>query len=401
MPQFAYICSFTGWEKQFPSGKVQWYKDQEFIELDSFTITKDEVQYIRRFKAEDLLCPICEHRLVYNRGYQKDVEGQATAIRRPSFYHLNNESCFESESLAHAMTKRFLFEKLQEAGYEVREEHRHLIHGKRIRADVAAFTGSSIKQRLRLVVEVQSSNIYPSTMAKRVNAYYGEGLPTAWIILLDDFFDGYTGARKEVFDTDLGEFVFVPLEAGEESVFTVQGKDSKAFLMIMDMYGYVIGINYTGNVFLIRRDPDNEAYRIPALMRGLPWTPADEIYQITRIADKDICPTLLMTPLIQLQEDDTISESDKFSGPALGGLGLGNHLTENEGGQVVEFGIDFESGKLAGQVAEQALNPILLDSANLGGGTSSSRASEATGRGMATEAGSDPKPASRSRGASK
>ncbi|QYK67484.1 competence protein CoiA family protein [Paenibacillus sp. S02] len=368
MPQFAYTASYNGWETDFPSGRIQTFKEQEYIELDSFTVTAEEVKRIRSPKEHQLICPICEHRLVYNRGYyKKDNDAKHPAIRRPSFYHLNNEACFESESLAHAMTKRFLFEKLLEAGYEVREEHKHRINGKKIRADVAAFTGTHHTQRLRLVVEVQASNIYLATMAKRVNAYFEEGVPTAWVLLLDDFFEGYTAAKKEEYDPDLREFVMVPLNPGGENLFTVNGKDSKAFLLLMDLYGYVLGVNYTGNIFLIRRDPDNESFRTRALLTksswtsaDSSWTSADEVYRIARIADKDIVPTLLLTPLIQVPVEESTG-SITFTGIPLGALGEGSHPTFNpETTELTEIGIDFESGKLVGQEAEKAINPIAL-----------------------------------------
>ncbi|RAP74388.1 competence protein CoiA family protein [Paenibacillus montanisoli] len=362
MPQFAYFSPYLNWQQDFPTGKIHAFEDQESVQLDCLTISDNEIKLLRSKREQiNLECPICNSRMYYNQGYRKiRPDGSAVIGSKSSyFYHKNDEACHDSESLAHALTKKYLFTKLHEAGYVVREEHRHTINGKKVRADVAAFVGNGERSMLRLVVEVQASNIYPATVAKRVNVYRSEDVPTAWVLLLDDFFESYAGTFHDVIDLEKNTTVRVPIAAGEENPFVVTGKDSRAFMLIMNEYGYVLGLNHQGNVFLIRRDPVNEDKRMAAFMQGHNWTPQDELYKITRIADKDIVPTLELTPLIELEEEITMKgHQGNFFG---GDEGQHNFTDGGEHGVDIDHTvIDFEKGKLEGADAYLALNPILL-----------------------------------------
>lgn len=360
MSQYAYFTPYTGWEEDFPTGSLQVLDKFEWVQLDTGKITDNERNAIRNRKI-NLTCPICDGRMYYNKGFQKVSEGIREANKSPYFYHFNRVDCHFSESLTHALTKKFVFEKLRQAGYTVREEVRHTIDGKQVRADVAAYGGPVPSMHLKLVVEIQASDAKPSAVSKKINAYYSDQVPTAWVIVLDDLFTGYTGTKQYVFDLESRKYSWQPLQPGEEDAFAVTGKDSRAFTFLMDEYGYILAVNHAGQVFLIRRDPDNEVNRYFAQQRGLLWTSQDELFKITRIADKDIARALLFTPLRMVAER---LDPEYEKGATLGNyLSDPKHATFDQDLELSDssnINIDFHEGKLEGNEVDQALDPISL-----------------------------------------
>ncbi|KWX88399.1 hypothetical protein AMQ83_07015 [Paenibacillus riograndensis] len=142
----------------------------------------------------------------------------------------------------------------------------------------------------------------------------------------------------------------------------VIGKDSKTFTFLMNEYGYILAINYAGQVFLIRRDPVNEPRRISAILHKQHWTPQDDVYKITRIADKDIVPTLQLTPLLSVHQVEEVT----FFGVPLGSHdGTGKHAidTADENdfiSELVDTNDQFQIEELLGSEADKALNPLYL-----------------------------------------
>ncbi|WP_422661327.1 hypothetical protein ACK8P5_12915 [Paenibacillus sp. EC2-1] len=361
MAQYAFFKRIDNWEQITPSGVLEEMNDQQYIRLDSEVTVKSEIVKIKSLNIP-LVCPICEERMYFNKGYLRENDGGQYENKSPYFYHSNKDACHFAESLPHALTKRYLFSKLKEAGYMVKEEYRHLVEGKRIRADVAAFTGEGESPSLKLVVEVQASSGLLSSLIKKINTYYTESAPTAWVILLDEFFTGYSGITDSIYNHVTGEYDTHTLETGEENYFAVTGKDSKIFTLLMNEYGYVLAINNKGHVYLIRRDPKNEHRRIAAILLKQYWTTQDEVYLITRVADKDIVPTLSLTPLIRVQE---LEEQETTSGVPAGSYKDGIHSTQ---GHVESSAIEtpfsgdskFMIDELIGEDANKALNPLSL-----------------------------------------
>lgn len=361
MAQYAFFKYIENWEQITHSGIFEEMNEQQFIRLDAEVIEPDEIARIKSLNIP-LACPICEERMYFNKGYLRVKDDGQYENKSPYFYHSNKDACHFAESLPHALTKRFLFSKLKDAGYVVKEEYRHFVEGKRVRADVAAFAGEGGSSSLKLVVEVQASSGLLSSLTKKINVYYTEGVPTAWVLLLDDFFTGYTGTTNSIFNFLTGEYETKLLEPGEENHFVVTGKDSKIFTLLMNEYGYVLAINYNGHVYLIRRDPKNEHRRMSAILREQHWTPQDDVYKITRVADKDIVPTLRLTPLKRVREHIKIETTN---GVPVGSYDDGIHLTQDLGENSLDetpFTGDFifEIDELLGEEANKALNPLSL-----------------------------------------
>lgn len=359
--QYAFFKYIENWEQLTQSGVLEEMNEHQFIRLDAEVIKTSEIARIKSLNIP-LICPICEERMYFNKGYLRIKDDGEYENKSPYFYHSNKNACHFAESLPHALTKRFLFSKLKDAGYVVKEEYRHIVEGKRVRADVAAFAGEGGTPTLKLVVEVQASSGLLATLTKKINAYYTEGVPTAWVLLLDNFFTGYTGTTNSIFNPLTGEYESKPLEPGDENYFVVTGKDSKIFTLLMNEYGYVLAINYKGHVYLIRRDPQNEHRRMSAILREQHWTSHDDVYKITRVADKDIVPTIRLTPLQRFQKHEEIETTN---GVPAGNYDTGIHqiqgLEENSL-EEMPFAHDFvfEIEELLGEEANKALNPLLL-----------------------------------------
>ncbi|WP_028592971.1 hypothetical protein [Paenibacillus massiliensis] len=362
MSQYAYFTPFVGWEEKLPTGLLQTANEFEQVQLDALRLTDDERNVLRKSKKTlYLTCPICNGPMYYNKGFQIIKDGIREANKSPYFYHNNRENCHFSESLSHALTKKFIFSKLRDAGYTVYEETRHQIEGKKIRVDVAAYIGSGTTSKLRIVVEILASDMKPSAISKKINAYYSEGVPTAWVIVLDDLFTGYTGTKQIELDPDSEEINYLvhSLQPGEQNPFVVTGSNSKAFTLLMNEYGFVVAVTHAGEVFLIRRNPDNELQRFSALQRGEPWTTQDELYQITRIADKDVVRTLLVTPLRKLLDSEDVIYPKGAVSSAYPPK-EGNHFEDQVFESSIEPGIDFTEGMVTGSEADKALDPVAL-----------------------------------------
>lgn len=361
MAQFAFFKRIDNWKQITPSGVLDEMNEHQFIKLDAEVISTNEIAKIKSLKIP-LVCPICEERMYFNKGYLRIKDDDHFENKSPYFFHSNIDACHFAESLPHALTKRYLFSKLKDAGYVVKEEYRHIVEGKRIRADVAAFAGDSESTSLKLVVEVQASSGLLSSLSKKINAYYTEGVPTAWVLLLDDFFTGYSRTTNSVVNVLTGEYEVQSLEPGEENYFVVTGKDSKIFTLLMNEYGYVLAIDYKGHVYLIRRDPNNEHRRMLAILREQYWTPQDDVYKISRVAVKDIVPTLKQTPLKRVQEH---KEIETTNGVPVGSYDDGTHPTQDIGENSLDdssstYEDTFEIEELLGEEANKALNPLFL-----------------------------------------
>lgn len=55
---------------------------------------------------------------------------------------------------------------------------------------------------------------------------------------------------------------------------------------------------------LIRREKRNEEARLRCWLRGETWNTQDDLFIITRIADKHIARALMMSPLLQFDVPD-------------------------------------------------------------------------------------------------
>lgn len=359
MTQWAYLPYFEEWEEYLPNASIQEFKESEWIELNSATLTMSEVTYIRklhRLGKETPVCAYCHSHMKYDAGFTRPDGMQ----RAPSFKHYRRRNCFQYESLAHAATKKFIFSRLESAGYRVYESA-YPLNGQKLHADVAAYKE---KDKLRMVTEVLATPPRLDHMIRKMNTFAMEHAPTAWVLLLDSFFaHGVTGGvnyRQDM--SKAGEITYkaTPMETGTMDNFIVIGAESRVFSFLIDQYGYAIGIYQPGYVFLIKRDMANEETRQLRLLRGQSWDFGDDVFMITRIADKDIVPTLLHTPLLQFQHE-SITVTKLPPGIPKDLQESDHHLFDFENELSIEATIiDFEAHKLDGEEAELAYNPIDL-----------------------------------------
>lgn len=249
MARFAYLYVFKEWTHFFPSAQLQSTGEEKgmYIELDAAKLTTAETSRLRKLYKiynQDPFCPVCLKRLIYDKGYRKSAGSEVELYRSPSFKHLRRE-CFSSESLAHAVTKRFLYQKLKQEGYRVYED-KVPVKGKQYRADVAAFRLADHKEELRLVVDILASASAPEKMARKMNRYVSKEVPTAWVLLLDTFFVNTPvgGVSREIDDFIQYEirYTYTPIAPGQEDPFLIPGAENKAFTFLMDHYGYAIGV---------------------------------------------------------------------------------------------------------------------------------------------------------------
>ncbi|MRC18766.1 hypothetical protein GH866_24595 [Bacillus thuringiensis] len=359
--QYSYIKYFDGWEKIFPSGNLIEFHKKSYIELDSMIIDNEkEAKLIKGRKAlYQAICPICQDIMSFNKG-SKAVN------KNPYFFHLDKEQCFSFESLAHARTKKYLYELFSKAGYILKEEKRHKDIS---RADVAVLQTIAGKEELKLAIEVQASNIRISNIAKRTNIYFEENVPTAWVLILDSFFppkekevngekiytDSYSGTRISRFNPETNSYEYTYISPLKEEYFFITGENNKAFNYLMDVYHVIVTVDHNGHVFLIRRTPESSKLRVDALLENREHSTQDDIFQINRIAEPDIVPVLLETELLRAphSENDTRMKkntqlNEEFKGQI--------HRSNSDPTNLVDAAIEFHKAR---QI-EEALNSIEL-----------------------------------------
>ncbi|ARJ25287.1 hypothetical protein B7492_29730 (plasmid) [Bacillus mycoides] len=359
--QYSYIECFDGWEKIFPSGNLIGFQKKRYIELDSMVIDNDkEAKYIRGRKSlYQAKCPICQDIMSFNKG-SKIVN------KNPYFFHLDKEQCFSFESLAHARTKKYLYELFNQAGYIVKEEKRHKDIS---RADVAVLQTVIGKEELKLAIEVQASNIRISNIVRRTNIYFEENVPTAWVLILDSFFppketevngekvytDSYSGTRISNFNPETNSYEYTYISPLKEEYFFVTGANNNAFNYLMDVYNVIVTVDHNGHVFLIRRTPESSKLRADALLENREHSTQDDIFLVNRIAESDIVPVLLETELLRAtyrENDMKMNKHTQLNEEFKGQI----HKSESHPTNVVDAAIEFDKAR---QI-EEALNSIEL-----------------------------------------
>ncbi|MED3614055.1 competence protein CoiA family protein [Bacillus wiedmannii] len=359
--QYSYIEYFDGWEKIFPSGNLIEFQKKRYIELDSMVIDNDkEAKYIRGRKAlYQAKCPICQDILSFNKGSKR-------VNKNPYFFHLDKEQCFSFESLAHARTKKYLYELFSKAGYIVKEEKRHKDIS---RADVAVLQTVDGKEELKLAIEVQASNIRISNIEKRTNIYFEENVPTAWVLILDNFFppketeingekvytDSYSGTRISYFNPETNSYEYTYISPLKEEYFFVTGANNNAFNYLMDVYNVIVTVDHNGHVFLIRRTPESSKLRADALLENREHSTQDDIFLVNRIAESDIVPVLLETELLRAshsENDMRLKKNTQLNEDFKGRI----HRSDSDPTNLVDAAIEFDKA----QQIEEALNSIEL-----------------------------------------
>ncbi len=357
MPQFAYIPYSDENRRLFLNGKIEEFQGKKVIGFDCMTITSQERDLVRK-PGNWFYCYSCDTEMYF-------VPGK---VKNSRFAHKKLKHCFQADSLAHSSTKKALFWLFEKEKYHVKTEQRFKTKNFAPVADVAVQTKT--KEDV-LVVEVQASNtISCASIAQRTNAYASEGIPTAWIIVLDSFFgseeDGsnaqYTGTFVTEYtrhDDGTTTLEYKELPFGEETVFTYTGNRKKNFTLIMDTYHYVIAVNHAGNFHLIRRDPSVLATKIEAELRGEKWSSDNDNFLISRIPQENIVQTLLNTQIRHIDYEpkrkEALEKSDEFLGDE------GNHPLEEV--EFKEYSIDYDRAKQLEK--ERLLNETPLDSIQL------------------------------------
>jgi hypothetical protein len=302
---YAYVKDHSGLEH----GSIITRGNQSFIVIKSIEVIERRIE-----KAYDYYCLSCDKQ-VFFRHYK---------AKHDHFYHRNSPDCKLPESIEHLLVKMEIYKYLKKAGYEAKLEKTFFRGHLKARADVFAKGGKE-----ELVVEVQASNsIAINTIRKRNTIYAGAGIPTAWVIVLDTFFNKYTGTvTTQIVKHEDGtsSSIRVDLPYDKQEVFQIIGETPKAFDFLIDKYHYVITISSEGKFFLIRKDINGT------------------VYNITRIPTSDLVQSLLSTPLIDMDYED--SPNSKAEKPLifLGDEGTGDHPSPTIPESIF---IDFENGRL-------------------------------------------------------
>jgi hypothetical protein len=264
---YAYVKDETGLEH----GEMIQKDDETYIVIKSIDVVTKQIE--RKYSYYCLSC----NKQVYFRHYTS---------KNDHFYHRDSPDCKIPESIEHLLVKMEIYKYLKLAGYEAKLETPFHRNGLSVRADV--FARSGINQ---LVVEVQaSSSIRLDTIKKRNTIYAASGIPTAWIIVLDSFLKKYSGTyTNELIKQEDGSYLTekIDLPYNKQEVFQVIGQTPKAFDFLMEQYHYVIAINKDGKFYLIRKDNNGT------------------VYNITRIPTHDLVKSLMATPLIEMDYEDS------------------------------------------------------------------------------------------------
>jgi Competence protein CoiA-like family len=302
---YAYVKDHSGLEH----GSIITKDNQSFIVIKSIEVNEKRIE-----KAYDYYCLSCGKQ-VFFRHYK---------AKHDHFYHRNSPDCKLPESIEHLLVKMEIYEYLKKAGYDAKLEKTFFQGHLKARADVFAKGGKE-----ELVVEVQASNsITINTIRKRNSIYAAAGIPTAWVIVLDTFFNKYTGTTTtQIVKHEDGttSSIRMDLPYDKQEVFQVIGETPKAFDFLIDKYHYVITISNEGKFFLIRKDINGT------------------VYNITRIPTSDLVQSLLSTPLIDM--DYGASTNSKAEKPL---IFLGDEGTRDHPSPALpeSIFIDFENGRL-------------------------------------------------------
>lgn len=330
MSLYAYLPYEEGKRVQHKTGEVFNYEDNEVWLFQSTKMTSEERDLLKKQGSGRFKCFSCS----------EDMKFVSNTEKNNCFSHFHKKDCTLPESFEHAITKLKIYNLFKEAGYTPKLERvfksNHVDYNPRADVFVEAITGNE-----KIVVEVQGSkSILPNTIAKRTMAYAGEGIPTAWVLILDSYFkeEQYAGTTiTEVIKHGDGTFSneVRSLRYDEDGIFTVS-RNPKSFDQLMNAYGYVIAVNYEGHFFLIRQD---------VFSKG-------DVYRISRIPHEDLVEVLLSTDLVELDyhyvpRTKAVQEKGDFEGR----VGF-DHEEEKKFSNTSLNGIDFE---LAYQIEQERL----------------------------------------------
>lgn len=341
MSLYAYLPYEVGKRVQHKTGEVFQYEGDEVWLFQSTKMTSEERDWLKKQDSGRFKCFSCG----------EDMKFVANSNKNNCFSHFQKKDCTLPESFEHAITKLKIYNLFKESGYVPKLERVfksiHVDYNPRADVFVEAITGNE-----KIVVEVQASNsIQTNTVAKRTMAYAMEGIPTAWVLILESYFKGkqYAGTTiTEVIKHEDGTFSNVdrPLRYDEDGVFTVSG-NPKSFNQLMDAYGYVIAVNYEGHFFLIRQD---------VFSKG-------DVYRISRIPHENLVEVLLTTDLIELDYHyEPKKKAIQEKGDFVGREGF-DHDEEGKMSNISLNGIDFDMAYQIEQerlMREGKLDPLTL-----------------------------------------
>jgi competence CoiA-like predicted nuclease len=214
----------------YQTDRKEIFKENDFIALDSMSISAEEVRYLKKYR--NVNCPVCGDDVHFRSGFVKKNGEEIN----PCWFHKKNgkENCYSSEGLSHALIKNFVFQKMTERGYQVKEQKRYKFGDKFVRADVAVLEEEkeSKNEVLKLVVEVQASNTTESEVKKRIAAYFQENAPVAWVLFLEGFFENYKMDTGQKYNSESGEYEDAPVLPNKEYPFYLVGGNSPVFNLV-------------------------------------------------------------------------------------------------------------------------------------------------------------------------
>lgn len=323
--------------QQFTSQKTKTFGEIDHLVLDTMEMEENEMRLVKGKKGVKAFCPVCGERVKFRREHVRD-----DSLIHAAWVHwsgIEDGRCVQSEGLEHAMTKRFLFDRLAEKGYRVYEEKVHRFGERNVRADVAVMEKDG--ETLKLVVEVQASDTTVREVEKRTYAYFQEDAPVAWVLLIDTFFEQYKldqDRERNIYDLDGTP----ELEPGKQYPFYLTGKSNAVFDLLMSKYPYIVAVRETGHILLIRRSPALSVRRIEAEKKGTPLSSVDDYYLATLIPEHQIADVLLKTPLIYMHYEQSESKKSKKLTAYDDGIFKGKECITDYRKPTL---IDFEGGK--------------------------------------------------------
>lgn len=289
---------------RFSSRIAKEFRGENHFVLDSMEIESEEIKLVQGKNKVKAFCPVCGEQVFFRKEHIRDN----LPVHAAWVHTSDDELCTQSEGVAHAMTKRFLFDRLREKGYRVQTEKVHRFGERSVRADVAVLEQEN--ETLKLVVEVQASDTTIREVEKRTYAYYQESAPVAWVLLIDSFFDRYRIERDR--ERDIYDLDGTPdLEPDREYPFYLTGKDNAVFDLLMNRYFYVIGIRDNGQVLLIRRSPELARQRVEAEDKGKELSTTEDHYLASLIVEDKIASVLMQTPLIYMEYEPSMRKNGK------------------------------------------------------------------------------------------
>lgn len=345
MPRYAFVYEFLFWEDFLQSAELYEFQGQKYIILDSLTISDEDINFLKN--NQPIYCTVCKAEVFLRRKHKR--KGR---IVHPHWVHKNGSvECFRSESLAHALTKQFIFRKLKEKGYIVKEEQIYQVAGKTFRADVAVIKKEEASKLPKLVVEVQASKITVADCQKRIAAYYQQKIPVAWVILLDNLLEGYQILDSEKDDGKSLKKV-TEMKTDKEYTFTVSKKKYPFFTFLLNHYQYIMGIQNNGKVLLIRRSPVSARSHARAHSLGEKWTEDQDQLYVSLIGDDQVADVLLIAPLISMSNSANDERKNEDSFQVEGAFKGKDCLYTSHSNKRKDVFIDFESGKTTGNTLD-------------------------------------------------